>query len=91
MGSVPTIQLYEVRLLTYPEGRGEPDSSSSYHMRKDDAKRVARTLCKLWLEDPFRYLVTTEGSGSTIRVYDKDEDEVRAVIFIDEHQYVEVG
>lgn len=65
--------------------------SKSYHEKEEDAKRVALSLCKMWLEDPWAYLVTTDGYKGSIRVYDKEKDRTHAVVFIEEHRFVEVG
>ena len=65
------------------------EESRSYHEKEEDAKRVAVSLSKMWLDDPWTYLVTTDYNG--IRVYNKTEDCLWAVIFIEEHKFVEVG
>ena len=84
---MPVITMYEVELVIYNGDKNE--SSSSYYTREEDTKYRALTLCKCWLENPWRYLVTT--NDDDVRIYDKVMDDVYAVIFIREHHYVEVG
>ena len=85
--ALPIVTMYEVDLVMFNDDENE--HSASYYTRIDDAKRIALTLCKLWLENPWRYLVTT--NNDDIRIYEKVMDERLAAIFIREHHYAEVG
>ena len=91
--TVPTIFLYKTELrIYYRNEKGDAercDETDDYHMSEEEAQKFALTLSKPWRDNPYRYLVTTEHNN--IRIYDKDEDEVRAVIFVSKHQFVEVG
>ena len=87
METTNVIPLYSVELNRCFDDTTE--KSSSYYTDLADAKRVGTALCKEWLEDPHRYLVTTESND--IRVYDKIMDKLHAVVFIRRHRFVELG
>lgn len=88
MGTVSTIEMYEVCLCMFVD-RNEQETSSSYYTRKDDAIKTALSLCRQWLENPYHYLVTTVDND--IRVYDKILEEPYVTVHIRKHEYVEVS